>query len=98
MLENLQAYTSVLHQVFAVLEERRVRIIILEPTAIDERFFPSASGLQMKYWQIVRSVAGQRAIETRRHLLEWDDYFADHFHPNSAGHAKLAELIMAELR
>lgn len=97
VLEDLQAYTAALHQVFAKLEEDRVRIIILEPTAIDERFFPSASQRQLAYWQAARFVAGHRAVETRRHLHEWDDYLADHFHPNRAGHAKLADLIVAEL-
>jgi len=98
VLEELPAYASIVRQVFDKLEDDQVRIIILEPTAIDEAFFPSASERQMTYWNAARAVAGHRAVETRRHLHEWDDYLADHFHPNRAGHAKLADLILAELR
>lgn len=98
VLEGLEDYLAVLDEVARTLTARGVNVVLLEPTSIDERYFPGASVKQLEYWAGALQVAGVRHVRTRPVLREWHDYLADHFHPNDAGHEKLAQLVLAEVR
>jgi hypothetical protein len=96
-LQDLDSYLNILGQALEHFHRHGTQVILLEPTAIDGRYFPGAPEAQGRYWQAARELAGGAALETHQFLHEWDDFFADHFHPNARGHEKLAGLIQSRL-
>ena len=86
-----------------LLQQTSANIILLTQTGVDERFYPGSLSSLNLYRQCMENiVSGSRTEKVRlcnvTHLLrEWSDYFEDHFHPNVAGHAKIAEAIYAIL-
>lgn len=97
VLQEQASYLRTLREVLRRLGEQGTQVLLLEPTSIDGKFFPGAPQAQERYWHAAREIGGATALSTRQHLSEWDDYFADHFHPNAHGHRKIADLISARL-
>lgn len=86
-------YVASMLEACTYLIERGVTVIVLEPTSIDDRFFPGARIAQERYFDRIRRIQGPVFLRTREALTEWDDYFLDRFHPNEKGHRKLAVLV-----
>ncbi len=79
-----------------LLERTSARVVLMTHNGIDERFYPRSLAKLNEYRQCVhRSFQSDRiaVCDVFQRLTEWSDYFADHFHPNAAGHAKIAETL-----
>ncbi|WP_084075209.1 GDSL-type esterase/lipase family protein [Demequina sp. NBRC 110052] len=72
-------------------------VLIVEPSAIDERYFPGSRRAQAAYWRAL-AASGTDARTVAVDLEEWDDFFADHFHPNASGHSKIARSLIEAVR
>ncbi len=72
------------------------RVILIGGFAIDDRFFPGSAQELARYADISRSVAaasGARFVDVDSACRPWEDYFADHFHPNGTGHRRIADVV-----
>ena len=82
-----------------LLQQTSATIILLTHNGIDERFYPGSLFSLSAYQKSILRVAAENRTERVRvcdisHLLcQWSDFFADHFHPNANGHAKIAEAL-----
>ncbi|WOF22261.1 SGNH/GDSL hydrolase family protein [Microbacterium betulae] len=92
VLLSIDDYERALRALVLMLEERGAVVLVLGPPHIDARFFPGAPEGQARYAAVAEKVA-PHFVATQPGLKAWSDYFADHFHPNDSGHAKLADLV-----
>jgi len=91
--------------IHTLLAETEARIVLLTHCGIDDRFFPGSSEALERYKAGLQRIAAEEAATRRVFLCDvsqaldrWDDFFADHFHPNAQGHAKIARAIAALLQ
>lgn len=94
---GLDDYISSLSSLTERLAAAGATVVIVGPPAIDDQFFPGASREMSRYAAKAATIAAARFVELRGDLDEWDDFFDDHFHPNAAGHAKIAALLVRTL-
>jgi lysophospholipase L1-like esterase len=90
---SVDDYQTALSQLVGELRSRGSRVILLGPPDIDERFFPGATQSERLYADAgqhlkVESIALSGVLDRRT------DYLADGFHPNAAGHQKIADLLI----
>jgi len=93
-----EEYERSLIEFLAVLRARGAQVIVLGPTPIDDRYFPNATSEMQKYAEIDRLAAGDSFLSVADSLQVWRDFFADHYHPNHSGHAKIAWQILERIR
>lgn len=93
---DLPAYTATLRRIKVKMRAAGVRIIVLGPPELDERFFPG-SPAQLALYAKAAEDEGVEYVSLTGVLHKWDDYFADHFHPNGRGHRKIADVILHAL-
>ena len=80
----------------ALLDETAAQVILLTHSGIDERFYPHSLVSLRRFQQIVTRAAASARVQVcdvSGLLDQWSDFFADHFHPNASGHAKIAMAI-----
>lgn len=73
------------------------RTLLLGGFTIDDRFYPGSAAELARYAAIARDVAadtGARYVDVASTCERWDDYLADHFHPNQSGHRKIADRVL----
>ncbi|MBO2943795.1 SGNH/GDSL hydrolase family protein [Paenibacillus sp. F411] len=77
------------------------RIILLIPGSIEEKYFPGTPNSMEIYrralkeiFEYTRASGKVFMCDSSMMLHQWDDYFADRFHPNENGHDKIAEALM----
>jgi lysophospholipase L1-like esterase len=100
-----QDYRASLKKFMETLLERTPAIVIvLTPPYIDEKFFPGSIAslrcYQNQTEEIMTTIsASGRAVlcNVTDCLEQWEDFFADHFHPNASGHEKISQEICAIL-
>lgn len=71
-------------------------VILMTAIVPDSRYFPHADTSFPVYNEVIRDVAKKRGAvccDVVGHLEEWDDFLADHFHPNARGHEAIAALL-----
>jgi hypothetical protein len=93
----LDVYVTALRSLVAELQARGARVVILGPSDIDRRFFPGSDYELARYADAAQEL-GVEFISLEGRLLRWEHYCEDHFHPNDAGHALIAELLSTRLR
>lgn len=88
-----------------VRDATAARVILLTHCGIDDTFFPGSSHSLSCYQQVLSRLACQMSQSGRVYLCDvsqslcrWEDFFADHFHPNARGHAKIADALCALLQ
>lgn len=85
--------------VTSLLAQTSATVILLTHSGIDDRFYPGSLVSLNSYRDSIVRVAANLAAERVQFcdvselLNEWDDFFADHFHPNASGHRKIAEVL-----
>jgi hypothetical protein len=94
---SLNEYQIALARLVDELRSRGSRVILLGPPDVDERFFPGATKSERLYEETGRDLTVER-IRLTGLLDRRSDYLADGFHPNAAGHQKIAAVIVAHLR
>lgn len=108
LIKRCGAYTSMSTEEFermltetveTLLHRTMAHIILLTHNGVDERFYPGSLSSLNQYQHITEQVAADSQAErvqicdVSHSLDEWSDFFADHFHPNSTGHTKIAQAI-----
>ena len=88
----------------SLLRETSARVTLLTHNGIDERFYSNSLASLNCFQECIARVAAQAALPNRvqvcdiSHLLDpWSDFFADHFHPNATGHAKIAAALFEKV-
>lgn len=79
-----------------LMQKTSANVVLVTHNGIDERFYPGSLASLNRYGPCVQSDFQTNRIQVcnvTRLLTEWSDYFADHFHPNALGHAKIAEAL-----
>lgn len=83
-----------------LLNQTSAQVIVLTHNGIDERFYPGSLSSLDHYQRCIEGVVTKAHLSERVHLCDvscllnkWSDFFADHFHPNALGHAKIADAI-----
>jgi lysophospholipase L1-like esterase len=92
------AYESALHRLVEGL--RPSRVLVVGPLPVDDRFFPGSAREVGRYREIGRAVAGRAGVafvDVWGTCRRWPDFCADHFHPNQAGHERIAARVLAAL-
>lgn len=92
-----QEYRACLERtVQTIKEQTSSKIILLSHSGIDERFYPGSHESLETFKRITKSLEDDRTvfINVSDKLEKWGDYFADHFHPNASGHAKIGEELL----
>jgi lysophospholipase L1-like esterase len=84
----------------ALLNRTSAQVILLTHSGIDKRFYPDSLESLQRFQQSITRAALQAAVPNRVQvsdvscqLDQWTDFFADHFHPNALGHAKIAAAL-----
>ena len=95
-LISLPDYARALETFISRLEMDGSRVIVLGPPDIDGRYFPG-SGAQLRAYADSSKRFAVEYIEVGCVLNQWDDYLADHFHPNVEGHSKIAAALARHL-
>lgn len=79
----------------------KTKIIFLTPGDIEEKYFPGSPESMKKYSQVMKDIYEHTKSSNRvfmcdssQCLHQWNDYFYDRFHPNEAGHDKIAEALL----
>jgi hypothetical protein len=75
-------------------------VIVAGGLPIDDRFFRGATAALRDYAERSRRVAeeaGATYVDLSDTLERWDDFLADHFHPNISGHRKIADRLAREV-
>lgn len=76
------------------------KVIIVGIAGIDDRFFPGSEASRVEYDDIGRDVGfkhGATFVSLNNRLSEWDDFLADHAHPNVQGHSKISQLVISAI-
>lgn len=94
---DIDTYRENLRLLVGELSSRDVKVVIVGPPAISERFFPGSQAEQDRYAEVAASM-GVAYVSLRDELDRWDDYFADRFHPNQHGHARIAQQLLPRVR
>ena len=79
---------------------RPTRVLILSTLFIDKRYFPGSDAEVKRYARIGREVAaktGATFVDVSGTCRKWSDFCDDHFHPNSTGHQRIAECVLAAI-
>jgi hypothetical protein len=93
---DLETFENALRRLVLHLEGRGARVIIVGPPDLEERYFPGSNLSLQQYAQVARRVGGEYVPLVGR-LDRWDDYCSDRFHPNEAGHLRVARILLAHL-
>ena len=83
-----------------LLQKTSAQIILVTHNGIDERFYPGSKTSLDDYGQCVKKSGICPRIgvcDVSQTLTQWSDYFADHFHPNAAGHTKIAKALQQKV-
>ena len=89
-------YESSLTTLINHLKSDGAVVILLGPPPIGEVYFPGSSSSQDEFAERASRLAAI-FIPLRETLLEWDDFLLDRFHPNDAGHRRIAATITARI-
>lgn len=76
------------------------RVVVVTGANVDERYFPGSSASLRHYAELGRAVAlrnGAEHVDVATAVRRWEDYLVDHFHPNTEGHRRIAERVVAAL-
>jgi hypothetical protein len=90
-------YVEATRRLVEELSDHGVAVVMLGPPDIDQKRFPGSQARTSDYWGAVRSF-GVLAVDLAGQLERWGSYCDDRFHPNDAGHAQIAELIVTAVR
>jgi GDSL-like lipase/acylhydrolase family protein len=74
--------------------------IVLGTLPLDDRYFPGSRAEVERYSKIGARVArrhGSKYVDLTGVCDEWEDFCADHFHPNVEGHKKISQTVRAQL-
>lgn len=84
----------------AMLDQTSAQLILLTQCGLDEKFYPGSPASLREYQTIVKQIALSYRPTSRVHICDvsqqldrWGDFFVDHFHPNLAGHRKIANAL-----
>jgi lysophospholipase L1-like esterase len=72
-------------------------IVVVGHMGHDERFFPGSESSCAEFGEINERVAravGAHFVDGEGVCARWDDFLADHFHPNQAGHRRIADRLL----
>ena len=82
---------------YIALNKTSAVIILMTPPELDEKFFPGSPQSLQNYrnclCQTVMTLQETKRVlvcDIANDLEKWGDFFDDHFHPNTKGHAKIA--------
>lgn len=90
-------FGSHIEQLIILLKCRGARrILVVVPPDLDERYFPGSPAAQLDYFSGL-SLKGAEIVDLKNRLDKWDDFFADHFHPNISGHQRIANILRGHL-
>lgn len=90
-------YVAQLRLLVSSTAEVAAQVVVIVGSQIDDRFYPGAAAALQCFSLLSRNVArdlGASSVDISNGLHRWDDYLADHFHPSSDGHAKIAQLVL----
>ena len=71
-------------------------MVVLGPPDLEEKYFPGSPASQREYEERARHAGGE-FVPLADQLARWGDFCADRFHPNGAGHKRIALLLLAHL-
>lgn len=96
-LLDMEAYVDGMSRLTKLLQNGGCEVYVLQPTAIDEKYFPGSASQQLDYFEALeKELKGVSFISPG---LDLDKHFlADRFHPSEAGHFKIAERIQWHLK
>lgn len=89
-------YVTSLAAFAATLQGRGIRVLVVQPPPIEERYFPGSRQAQAAYWSAAQRVPGIELVHLDG-MHEWEHFLLDRFHPNVAGHAFIAQRIIGRL-
>ncbi len=92
--------TQLRQAVHALRENTAAHIVLLSHCGIDDRYFPGCGAALDQYMGTVQNIVTDPRSGERVHFCDvtslldrWDDFFADHFHPNVMGHQRIAGVL-----
>lgn len=98
-------YADVLQRLVGALHRRSSALVVLvSHPGIDDRYFPGSGASLDRFWGMTLKVAMAaeeparlESVDVRRSCNRWQDFSDDHFHPDSRGHEKIAQSVLAHL-
>lgn len=79
----------------------KTNIILLTPGDIEAKYFPKSPESMREYGRVLTEIydctkSSNRVFlcDSQKCLHRWSDYFYDRFHPNEAGHDKIAQALL----
>lgn len=97
---EVSAYADTLRELIVKLSHPSRQVLVLSHVDVSQRFFPGSPKSLFEYADAAAHVAretGAIYVSLEGVCVKWNDFFLDHFHPNSTGHEKIAETIVASL-
>lgn len=95
-LTDLDMYEDAISRLIAHLQAGGSRVVVLGPPDLEERYFPGSAKSQREYEERARRAGGE-FVSLAGQLNRWDHFCADRFHPNAAGHRRIAAILIAHL-